>query len=91
MTDEQKLIVKAYMSEICNDEKEAIEFAKNESDNITIYNNTTYKDIVREMILDGAITAETLINYIDYDSIIQDLKCDYTAVYEDGNDVVIFY
>ena len=95
LTDEQKQVAMAYLSDVSSNKRKAIEFAQNAriGRDYNVYNDKSFSDIVYQMVQDGEISEEKLEYYttIDYDALEEDLKNEYAAVYEDGRDTIIIY
>lgn len=97
LTDEEKLVARAYLEGIGSGAREAVEFAKEaiESGEVDIMEGVTFIDYVKDLVENNAISQNVLLNHIDYDALadtIRDELNDTTQyVYEGDDGVVIIY
>ena len=94
LTEDEKRIARAYMSNIRRDKREAVEFAKGAINNgdALLYDGMTFVDVVEEWVKQGLFSQSTLENYttIDYEALARDIEPNY-AVYEDDDGTVVIY
>ena len=90
LTEDEKRVARAYMSEMQNDKREAIEYAKEAINNGTaqVYDGMGFVDVVEQWVDEGLFSNEQLMQYVDYKRLARDVAIDIT-VYEDEIGTVI--